>query len=294
MLAALLRKKNRNYQSLTKDSDTFISQTMFYVAWALGACCAGAGFAMLVGFTPIFPTLFMITIFVLAVVLIIGLHVFKHEPFIAFPLLLLFGALIGFSMGPLLLVTLAVPGGALIIAEAVGITAVLTFALSAYAYFSKSNFSYLGGFLFMGLVGLIALSIVNMFVASPVLTVLGSAFGILLFSGYLLFDIGRIKSQANRSYDITPITAAVDIFLDVVNIFVNVLVLLLSAEANGDGFELKYDGTSAVTSQTNPKLADKVFDTVPTSGVSLDADPDTVDLSAVLANADAGLEAMAV
>jgi uncharacterized protein len=105
-----------------------------------------------------------------------------------------------------------------------GITTVLFGSLAVYAYFSKEDFSGLGVFLFFSLLGLILLSVVGLFIETTIFHA-GLAFlGILIFSGYILYDISCMK-QANFTEEDVPL-AVLDLLLDFINIFLDVLRLI--------------------------------------------------------------------
>ena len=134
-----------------------------------------------------------------------------------------FTGLLGFGLGPLLATYLNFEGGSAIIAQALGGTALIFFALSAYVLKSKKDFSFMGGFLFVGLIVLLLASIVGIFVGgSHVFSLALSAGIILLFSGYILYDTSRIIHGGETNY----IMATVALYLDIYNIFVSLLHIL--------------------------------------------------------------------
>ena len=88
----------------------------------------------------------------------------------------------------------------------------------------------MGKFLFVGLVILLAASLVNMFFAIPALALTISAVSVLLFSAYILYDIGNIVNGGETNY----IMATLQIYLDIYNIFVNLLNLLMALSGERD------------------------------------------------------------
>lgn len=100
-----------------------------------------------------------------------------------------------------------------------------TFAvLTAYAWLSRRDFSAWGGFLITGVWVLLATSLLNAFVfrnAAGELWI--AAVGTLIFSGLLVFDTWRLRHQYGPD-DYVP--AAVNIYLDLLNLFLFVLRLL--------------------------------------------------------------------
>jgi modulator of FtsH protease len=97
--------------------------------------------------------------------------------------------------------------------------------LSLYAVVSRRNFSAWGGFFTIGLWVLIATSLLNMFFRNPTASLWLAAGTIFVFGGLLVFDTWRIvRSGAYGEEDYVP--AAVQIYLDLLNIFLAVLQLL--------------------------------------------------------------------
>ncbi len=143
-------------------------------------------------------------------------------------LLLVATGLLGFMLGPILQVALHMSNGGQLIAMAAGGTGAILITLSTIAMVSKRDFSFLGQFLMVGLVMLILASIANLFFHVPAVSLVISAIAILLFSGYLLYDVSRIVTGGETNY----VLATLSIYLDIYNIFVNLLSLLISLSGN--------------------------------------------------------------
>jgi modulator of FtsH protease len=133
-----------------------------------------------------------------------------------------FTGLMGASLGPLLNMYAAIPSGPSLIMQALGGTALIFFALSAYALTSKKDFSFMGGFLMIGLIVVIVAGIANIFLQIPALSLAGSAAIVLIMSGLILFDTSRIIHGGERNY----IRATVSLYLSIYNLFVSLLQLL--------------------------------------------------------------------
>ncbi|WP_089153018.1 Bax inhibitor-1/YccA family protein [Thalassotalea crassostreae] len=141
-----------------------------------------------------------------------------------------FTGLMGASLGPMLNVYAGMPGGGALIMQALGGTALIFFALSAYALTSKKDFSFMGGFLMVGLVVAVIAMIANIFLAIPALSLAISAAVIMIMSGLILFDTSRIIHGGERNY----IRATVSLYLNIYNIFVHLLHLLAVLSGNDD------------------------------------------------------------
>ena len=133
-----------------------------------------------------------------------------------------FTGVMGASLGPMLNYYLALPNGPGLVMQALGGTAVVFFALSGYALTTRKDFSYMGGFLIVGLLVAIVASIANIFLGIPALSLTISAAIVLIMSGLILFDTSRIINGGETNY----IRATVALYLDIYNLFVNLLHLL--------------------------------------------------------------------
>jgi modulator of FtsH protease len=111
----------------------------------------------------------------------------------------------------------------------VGQAAMLTFStfgvLSLYAMFSKRDFSAWGGFFTIGLFVLFATMILNLFFRNTTASLWIAGGVVLVFGGLLVFDTWRIvRSNAYGPDDYVP--AAVNIYLDLLNLFIAIVRLL--------------------------------------------------------------------
>ncbi|OEY86440.1 hypothetical protein BIY23_03935 [Wolbachia pipientis] len=105
--------------------------------------------------------------------------------------------------------------------------------MSLYGYTTETDLTSLGSFLIMGLIGLITSGLVNLFLSSTALDFAISVVAVIIFTGFVAFDIQRIKSIYN-TYNINDkqivikiaIFGALQLYLDFINIFVHLLRLL--------------------------------------------------------------------
>ncbi len=112
--------------------------------------------------------------------------------------------------------------GASLIMTAFGGTAIIFAVMASIATTSKRDFSGLSSWLFAGVIVLLLAGIANIFLQMPLLQVVISAIAVMIFSAYILFDVQRIINGGETNY----ITATLAIYLDLYNIFVNLLSLL--------------------------------------------------------------------
>ena len=130
--------------------------------------------------------------------------------------------LLGFGLGAILQLYLALPKGPQIIATAFGGTGVIFLGLSGYALTSKRDFSFMGGFLFAGMIAVLVAIVANIFFALPALSLAISGAIILLMSGFILWDTSRIINGGETNY----ILATYGIYLSIFNIFISLLQIL--------------------------------------------------------------------
>ena len=144
--------------------------------------------------------------------------------------LLGFTFLAGVFLGPILQVALHLKNGAQLIGMAAGGTGIIFFSLATIATVTKKDFSFMGKFLFIGLILLVVASLANMFFQIPAMSLTISAIAVLLFSAYILFDISRIVHGGETNY----VMATLSLFLNIYNIFINLLSLLMAFSGERD------------------------------------------------------------
>jgi len=145
-------------------------------------------------------------------------------------LLLVLTGFMGLMLGPILQVAMGFRNGAEIVGLAAGGTGAIFLTLAGIATTTKKDFSFLGKFLLVGIVLLILASLANMFFQIPALTLTLSAVAVLLFSGFLLYDVSRVVNGGETNY----VMATLAIYLDIYNIFVNLLQLLMAFMGDRD------------------------------------------------------------
>lgn len=130
--------------------------------------------------------------------------------------------LLGFGLGPILSMYLALPNGASVVATAMGGTGIIFLALSGYALVSQKDFTFLGGFLMVGMIVVLLAAVANFFFQIPAMQLAVSAGIILIMSGFILFDTSRIINGGETNY----IRATVSLYLSIYNIFLSLLQIL--------------------------------------------------------------------
>lgn len=106
----------------------------------------------------------------------------------------------------------------------VGTGGVMT-ACGLFGAYSGIDFSFLGGILFFGLLGLVLVGFISIFWRlSRTGSIVESIVGMLIFSGYFIYDFFRIAKSANTWENAVQLTMS--IYLDFMNFFLYLLQLL--------------------------------------------------------------------
>ncbi len=137
-------------------------------------------------------------------------------------LLLGFTFFMGLMLSRLIGQVLVFSNGAQLIMTAFGGTAVVFAAMASIATTSKRDFSGLGSWLFAGVIVILLAAVANIFLQLPALQIVISMVAIAIFSAYILFDVQRVVNGGETNY----ITATLAIYLDLYNVFANLLALL--------------------------------------------------------------------
>ena len=136
--------------------------------------------------------------------------------------LLAFTFFMGLMLARLLSAVLGFKNGSSLIMTAFGGTAVVFVGMATLATVIKRDLSNMGKFLFVGALILLAAGIVNIFMQSTALMMTLSVLAIVVFSGFMLFDIKRVIDGGETNY----ISATLAIYLDVYNVFQSLLAIL--------------------------------------------------------------------
>jgi modulator of FtsH protease len=136
--------------------------------------------------------------------------------------LLGFTFFMGLMLSRLISHTLHFSNGAALIMMAFGGTASIMAVMATVATVSKRDFSGMGKWLFAGLLVILLAGVANIFLQIPALYLTVSVIAIAIFSAYILYDVQQVINGGETNY----ISATLKIYLDVYNIFSNLLALL--------------------------------------------------------------------
>ena len=138
-------------------------------------------------------------------------------------LLLAFTFFMGVMLSRLIGMTLgSYSNGATLIMGAFGGTAAIFTVMASIATVSKKDFSGMGKFLFVGVILLIVASLANIWLQMPALMLTIMVVAIAIFSAFILVDVQRVVNGGETNY----IIATLGIYLNIYNIFSNLLALL--------------------------------------------------------------------
>ena len=169
--------------------------------------------------------------FIAMFALVFATQALADRPGIGLVLFVAFGVVTGVIISPLLQV-MQTAGEQGIVYEALAATGATTGAITLYARRTTRDFSRLGGWLFAGLIGVIVAMVIGLFVQSTVLEILISAAACVLFSLFLLYDIQRV-TMTRAGTQGNAIRLALRVYLDIFNLFINLLMLLMMTQGGG-------------------------------------------------------------
>jgi FtsH-binding integral membrane protein len=136
--------------------------------------------------------------------------------------LLAFTFFMGLMLSRLIGHILNFSNGASLIMTAFGGTAIVFATMASIATTSKRDFSGLSSWLFAGMIVILLAAVANIFLQMSVLSIVISAIAVVIFSAFILFDVQRIINGGETNY----ISATLSIYLNIYNVFTNLLALL--------------------------------------------------------------------
>ncbi|KAL7636500.1 UNVERIFIED_CONTAM: hypothetical protein RMT77_013275 [Armadillidium vulgare] len=151
----------------------------------------------------------------LSVVLIIALHIKRHEVPMNFFLLGAFTVVEAVTVG----VVVSLYEVASVI-KALVLTTAIVVSLTLYTLQSKRDFSKLGTGLMMGLIVIIGVGFMNLFFVSKGMELLISGAAAALFSLFIVYDTHMMMEKLSAE---EYILATINLYLDIINLFLELL-----------------------------------------------------------------------
>jgi modulator of FtsH protease len=221
----------RNTEVISDSKNKVLRNTYALLGLTMIPTVIGAFIGLAIDFSFVAPHPFLFGLGMLAVMfgLVMGIQANRNSS-LGILLLLTLTFVMGVLLGPILQIALHLRNGAQLIGMAAGGTGIIFLTLAGIATTTKKDFSFLGNFLFVGLILLIVASIANVFFAIPAFQLALSVIGILIFSGYILYDVSRVVTGGETNY----VMATLSIYLDIYNLFVRLLEFLMIVFGNRD------------------------------------------------------------
>lgn len=132
-----------------------------------------------------------------------------------------FTGFLGYTIGPILNMYIGA-GLSDLVVLALGATAAVFFACSAYVLTTKKDMSFLSGMMFTLFIVLLVGMIANIFLQIPALQVAMSGLFVIFASAAILFETSNIIHGGETNY----IRATVSLFVSIYNLFISLLNLL--------------------------------------------------------------------
>ncbi|XP_015114894.1 protein lifeguard 4 [Diachasma alloeum] len=150
-----------------------------------------------------------------SMVILIALHCKRKDHPANLILLCIFTVLQAFSIGSI--VTFF---DANVVLEAIFITMAIVIGLTVYTFQSKRDFSFLGFGLFAGLFALLVGGLVQIYVQSSLMEIAMGIAGAVLFALFIIYDTHNLMNNLSPE---EYILAAINIYLDILNLFLYIL-----------------------------------------------------------------------
>lgn len=200
---------------------TLVRRTYLLVLAGVITTVLGCAFAMsqpgLMGLVARHPIL----TFLATLAPLMGAQLFRRQFPLNIGLTLVFTLIEGVWISPLVYVMEQQQPG---VASQAALLTLSTFGvLTAYAFISRRDFSAWGSFFVVGLWVLIGTSLLNLFFQNQTASLWIAGATVLVFSGMLVYDTWRLRNQYGPE---DYVIAAVQIYLDLLNLFTAILRLL--------------------------------------------------------------------
>lgn len=203
-----------------KISTTFFGRVVMLFGLALGVSAIGAyvGFNMALELM-VRSQAFMWGIFIAEIALILTSRVWQKIKPLNYILFATFAFLSGVTLAPILFITIA-QGGGEILYRALAATMITFTAAGLVAWKTEIDMFRFQGLLMIGIISMIVIGIIGIFF--PFGSVMEGAYsfaGIMLFTGFIMFDIQRVKYAAGQN----EMDLALQLYLDIFNLFLYIL-----------------------------------------------------------------------
>ena len=201
-----------------------LRNTYWLLALSLIPTVLGAAVGMSTGISQVMASIPVMTVIIFlagAFGLMFAIEKYK-ESSLGVGLLLLFTFFMGVMLSRLLGFVLGMSNGTQLVMFAFGGTAIVFGTMATLATTIKRDLSGLSKFMFIGVVILLVAGIANIWLKLPALMLTISVLAIVIFSAFMLIDLQRVVNGGETNY----VSATLAIYLDVYNVFSNLLAIL--------------------------------------------------------------------
>jgi FtsH-binding integral membrane protein len=223
--------RNPATQTLALGQNRVLRNTYMLLALSMVPTVFGAWLGIQLGFTffAANPAIGFVVFLALAFGFFFAIEKTKNSVW-GVVLLLAFTFFMGLMLSRLLGLVLGFKNGAALIGLAFGGTAMIFAAMASWAATIKKDLTGMGKFLFIGMIMLLVAAFANIFLQLPALMIAVSVIAIGIFSAYMLYDLNRVMMGGETNY----VSATLAIYLDIYNVFSNLLALLGIFGGNND------------------------------------------------------------
>lgn len=205
-------------------SSTFLGRVVMLFGVAIGISALGAyiGFTNMASFTIKTMPAYMMGAMIAELVLIFTARWWSTMRPLNYVFFAAFAFVSGFTVAPILY-SLVAQGSGEIVYRALTATMVTFVAAGLVAWKTEIDMFRFQGFLTMSLIGMLIVGVLGIFFPfGSMMESIYSFFGIILFIGYTMFDLQRLRFNATQN----EIEIALAIYLDIFNLFLFILRFL--------------------------------------------------------------------
>ena len=138
------------------------------------------------------------------------------------PVLLAFTFFMGLMLSRLVGSVLGLANGAGLVMTAFAGTGAIFLGMASLSSIIKRDLSAMGKWLFVGVILMLVAGVANVFIQSSALMITIAVLAIGIFTAFILHDLKRVKDGLETNY----ITATLDVYLSLFNVFQSLLLLL--------------------------------------------------------------------
>ena len=188
-----------------------------------------------IAFSPATSIISIIALIGISIALGMGLTRNWLKPSVAIGMFFVYAVILGFMLSSVVLIAEFYPNA---VYAAAGSAAALFGAMTVVGFTTKMDLSRFGFFFMAALIGLVVAMLINMLLRSDTFSFIISVAGVLIFTALTAYDTQKIKQMANNpavqgdgSLAVkVSIFGALQLYLDLINLFLFLLQIFLSRE----------------------------------------------------------------